>query len=170
MCALKKYKWRNYLVNALLNNIRKNILKFEEDNQVGLLGSYKLCCMESLTQPLIKDLLEIGFDTNKLNSKYYYIAGTMFIIRAKLLKPLQGRYDTNTFRDSSNVSGAHNENAHNIERLFGAIVTLQGFQIITIGNRTLAWLKQNLYVNYITSHGYHLIKICKIPVWRKKVI
>jgi lipopolysaccharide biosynthesis protein len=35
--------------------------------------------------------------------------------------------------------------------------------------RFFARLKKFLYQNTVTSNGYHLIKICKIPVWHRKV-
>ena len=109
-----------------------------------------------------------------------YVGGTMFLARAEALKPLQGRFTAADF-EVSNAEHVSNSFAHVAERLIGFAVTAaglmiecpsgdlrrrrQGFRIRQLGQA----VGDFLYQNRITSRGRHLVKVCRVPVWNRKV-
>lgn len=124
--------WRNMLLDALLSsprNIWKNIQLFKQDNQLGMIGSsYVLLDGEwafaGKVQQLSEEMQKIGLN---MPQHKQFIAGTMFMIRAQLLKPFLF-YDISNFSPSKgNIHDG--ELAHVLERMFGLATLAQGYKI-----------------------------------------
>ena len=104
----------------------------------------------------------------------HFVAGTMFFVRAKLLRPFL-KYKIEDFA-ISDKSIHDNTLAHVLERLFGLAVTAQGYKIQGVKYKSYAWLffiaklKRFLFQKKITRQGKLIIKICKIPVFIKGVL
>ena len=106
-----------------------------------------------------------------------FIAGTMFMCRAGVLKPLQqAPYGIDDFEpyDPFKPGGSL---AHAYERLLGYVVTAQGYKIASWKPKTwkdifqAAALKveQFLFYKRVNRKGKMHVKICKIPVFSKQV-
>lgn len=107
---------------------------------------------------------------------YQYVAGTMFAIKASLLKPLHGVFYSRDFEvaDESHTEGL----AHTIERLFGLLVATSGFRLVPWrGSVKMLRLKHALmrhtgdyfYQRKEKKNGDVIYKILRIPVWRTYV-
>ena len=112
----------------------------------------------------------------RLSRRYKYVGGTMFAIRASLLKPLQGIFYSKDFARSGEVRTE--DLAHEIERLFGACVSAAGMRIVPYrGNLVVhgIWffLKRHVlkffYQRKIKKNGDVIYRILRIPVWRTYV-
>ena len=138
-----------------------------------LSSKYCVACEKRTYQKFISQINEFleksGF--NKMN-KMSFVAGTMFYVRAKLLKPLL-KYTINDFEDS-NCQVKEGTLAHVTERQVGALVLAQGYTIYGIKHDNyakgfiVAAIKRFLYQKKKTAKGYTIVKICRIPVWHKK--
>lgn len=130
--------WRKMLLSFIFSkeNFDKCLEAFN-DSVIGMINNHRLFdrTKETTDNPHLvycidearKLLSEVG-----INAKPYheveYVAGTMFICRAAIFKPLQQMdFDVNQF----SVVNRKNENdlAHVMERVFGWLVTSQGYSI-----------------------------------------
>jgi len=168
--------WGRILWDSLLSTpqrLKSNLLLMEQDPSIGLLGS-SYCLTDSpvdyqkMLPQINHHLAAMGFGhTNQLS----FIAGTMFLAKAKLLLPLKKLKPT----DFAPTDGRIKEGtlAHITERLFGAIITSQGSRICGIKHDCygLKFLIPSIirffYQKKISKSGKTIIKICKIPVYNK---
>ena len=169
--------WKTVLFDALLKDperVQSNLLLLQNNPQIGILSS-KYCITQEkrtykqLLPQINQALIKCGF--HKIQ-QVQFVAGTMFYVRAKLFKPLL-KYTINDFSES-NSQIKEGTFAHVMERLLGAIVTAQGYRLYGLehDNYTrkfiLAAIGYFLFQKKQTEHRL-LIKICKIPVWSKKL-
>lgn len=169
--------WKQILYDALLKDkerVKHNLAILEENPDIGMLSS-KYCITDEkrtyqkLLPQINESLQQCGFEKVE---RVRFVAGTMFYVRAKLLKPLL-KY---TIKDFTESDGNVKEGtfAHVVERLLGALVLAQGYTVhgIKHDNYTkgfiLASIKHFLYQKKQTKHR-QLIKIFKIPVYSKKL-
>ena len=168
--------WGEVLREALLGSseqIKQNYAKFSEDDTIGMLGS-KYCltsekhAYQSLLEQIKSEMARLHLPEN---DKVEFIAGSMFIVRAKLLKPfLQINLDDFAETDGRIKEGTK---AHVYERLFGCAVLAQGKRIEGIkqyhyGKAFLkARIKRFFYQKKQTKSGKTIIKICKLPIYAK---
>lgn len=130
--------WRNMLLSFISSkeNFDKCLEAFK-DPSVGMINNHRLFdrTRETTDNPHLvyclnearKLLSEVGI-TAKPYDEVEYVAGTMFICRAAIFKTLQTmNFDVNRFA----VVNRKNENdlAHVMERVFGWLVTSQGYSI-----------------------------------------
>lgn len=130
--------WRNMLLSFISSKENLNkCLKAFDDGSVGMINNHRLfdrtnaatdnphlvyCLNEAR-----KLLSDVGV-TAKPSDEVKYVAGTMFICRAAIFKKLQQmKLNANQF----SVVNRKNENdlAHVMERVFGWLVTSQGYSI-----------------------------------------
>lgn len=133
-------KWREFLLSFIKdkNTFNTCIKAFENDDTLGMVNNKRLFDTTSIktkdphqkfclnkAKELLKDKANL-----MINPCDYvkYVAGTMFMCRASLLKPLQ-KIDIGI--DNFSTADRKNENdlAHVVERLFGWTITSQGFCI-----------------------------------------
>ncbi len=168
--------WKRILFDALLKNqerVRKNLDILDNRSEIGMLSSAYCVTSETkkywkLLPQINQQLKECGFDAV---DKLSFVAGTMFYVRSKLLKPLL-KYSISDF-DKTDGTIKEGTLAHVMERLFGALVLVQGYTIHGIKHDSykkgfiLASIKHFLFRKKKTKKG-DLIKICKIPVYSRK--
>ena len=123
--------WRNLLLEAILgkNHIKKVRDAFS-NNKIGMSGFGPLLIKFNTEK---YDIFPNKFEeiSSKYNFKYIedhkcYV-GTIFVIRANLLKCLQNKYDISNFQTNTNEKFA--TITWQMEHLFGYIVEAQGYKI-----------------------------------------
>lgn len=170
--------WGKIMWDSMLKSkerIEKNIKILDRQKNIGMIGSAHCFSNEErhylhLIDDINIAMKKMGFDEITHLS---FIAGCMFLCRAKLLKPLLV-YFLNDF-DETNGKIKDETLAHVIERAFGAIVEGAGFDVFQIEEQTYflsflkVALKRLIFQKKITKSGKTIIKVCKIPVYIKQV-
>ena len=168
--------WGKILWEGMLNNqqrIQENLDIMDKNPSIGMLGS--IYCYTNNSKDYTHLLQQINQELQKQNftpiKDLSFIAGSMFLAKAKLLNPLQ----IYNITDFAKTDGKIKEGtfAHVMERLFGALITTQNHTIHTIkhDNYTVEFcivsIKHFIFQKKITKSGKQIIKICKIPVYSK---
>lgn len=176
---LNNHLWSKIMWNALLGSpqkIKQNLQQLETDPKIGLLAAeYTLTnkpnTYESLLPKINRELQSLGYPpTDTLT----FAAGTMFLCRAEVLKPLLKYQITDFPPTDGNIKDG--TLAHVIERLFGAVTTAQGYSLAPAEHNTypisraLSALKRFLYQKKRTKSGKTLIKLCKIPIYHTRPV
>ena len=168
--------WGKVLWDSMLadnKRLSENINILERNDKIGMVGS-KYCFTNS-KKDYANLLPQINTELKKLGQepveKISFIAGSMFLARADIFAPLKAYEITDfTLTDGNIKEGTL---AHIVERLFGALVLGQGYEIKTIKHNgygiyfAYVALKRFLFQQKITNSGKKLIKICKLPVYSK---
>lgn len=122
--------WRDALLTMLkLHNFKSCVKAFETDKQLGATAYYSLIYR---TEPADQDCVNRSKAMlNKLglpSTGFAFVAGTMFMCRASLLKPLQ---QLNYTIDDFEVHQQHGITtlAHVMERMLGWVITAQGYKL-----------------------------------------
>ena len=170
--------WANMLWDALLGSsevVKNNYSILSENPQIGMLGSC-FCLSEKEENPKIRAKMTNECTRLSLAKKdaIAFIAGTMFMVKAKLMQPFLAYRITDFEKVQSKVHDYML--AHCLERLFGMAVLAQGYEIRGVAykqyqfSRLWASVKRFAAQKKITKNGKKIIKICKIPVWQSKEI
>lgn len=158
---------------ATKERLQTNLKILESNTTVGMVGS-KYCLTKS-PKDYGKLLKEINQQLQKLNffpvTKLSFVAGSMYLVRAKCLEPLL-YYKINDFvtTDGNVKEGTL---AHVVERIIGALVEAQGYTIRAVRHNgyglhfLIVSIKRFIFQKKITASGKQLIKVCKIPVYSK---
>lgn len=180
--------WRE---NLLIPYRQKTTLKkyvdyFDKCPQIGMQANYQVIVHKDTYDKKAKKVIDSFFKEHHLpKMKYAFVAGTMFIARAHLFKPLQElKIDLDDFPKETTHAGKHTTQlAHALERFLGYMIYRQGFVISdgAVSTRKQQLYHQKIYLESlltavvrlfwqkkVTSSGKLLIKICKIPVYRRK--
>ena len=178
---ISRNDWYHLLFEGILGSnalFKKNIAKFEANNDLGMIGSKYLITSN------IKNCREVKAGVQELMVKFGYskpqtitfVAGTMFIVRNHLLKQIKDSFSIGDF-EISNPNIKDGTLAHILERVFGCIVIAQGYRLngydknSSIGCSSLLRTASNfVYRKKITKNNYLLIKIFKLPVYHRKLI
>lgn len=179
-CRLKRNKWRLKLMEFMSTpkHINLTLKCFEKHSDIGMISAPELI-ITSQKEDSIADAraerIVRGMGLTIKNHKF--VAGTMFIARAKLFKMWQMfPYDTSDFEEFD-VSHKGGTLAHALERVLGYMVGAQGCKIASYRkNKVYFYLKVALYkfrnfVFYkrINSKNKLHIKICKLPIYSKQL-
>lgn len=178
-CVTKK-RWVNLLMDALLGSEeiwRRNLSAFEQDPHLGMLSSRYLItsepeCSEYLRPEITRLMAKMNLP---MPERITFAAGTMFLVRAELLEPIKRHFSAADFpvTDSSVQDGT---SAHAFERAFGCMVCAQKYEVAGFDKKR--WFENQakfqrvinfFYSNNITSSNHQIIKVCKIPVYYKKI-
>ena len=171
--------WCDVLFDALLKDperIKQNYAFLDENQNVGMLGSaYCLAAKERYYKKLFPRIKQ---EMAKLNlsmpPKIAFVAGTMFIARAAVLKPFL-QVSFNDF-EVTNRKSRDDSKAHVYERLFEAVVLAQGKKVEGIKQEGFlkafisTGIRRFLYQEKNTKSGKIIVKICRIPIYVKKLI
>lgn len=159
--------WRNLLLSFISSkeNLKKSLVAFKNP-AVGMINDHRLFdktrestkSLHSLycLNEARKLLSNVGVCANP-RDEVEYVAGTMFISRASIFKILQKmELKANEF----SVVNRKNENdlAHVVERLFGWIVTSQGYSIsdpYNTGNESFSFFCHSLFCRIISFKLRH---------------
>lgn len=176
--------WFKLLTRGLLGSrklFKKNIRAFEKQPDLGMIGSKHLItsdriCSDTVRGKVGEILAHLGYPRPQ---EIKFVAGTMFIVRARLLAKIKNGFSLNDFSptDGSIKDGTV---AHALERVFGCLVAAEGFRLkgfdkdISDKGRLDFLLRDAqlfcrfMYYNKMTKHNYRLIKIMKLPVYHRK--
>lgn len=179
-----KYITRRYWYKLLMESLigtnkiwNKNISLFEQDEKLGMVGSKYLIVNEEYTSEVVAEKLpeameRVGFDGC---CPIKFIAGTMFIARAKLFKSLAKAYTTIDEFEESNPQMLDGTLAHVLERVLGCMILKQGYSIKGVSKdfifeiySFILAVKRFLFQKKTTRSNKTLIKVCKIPVYSRK--
>lgn len=128
--------WRNYLIDALLGSpkqFQKNIHLMQMDKSIGLIGSRAtlatMGCLEKDDSILFDEMCQnLGIPI----SHGRFIAGTMFLVRAKCFQRIKDmNFKSEDFNHIQQTSG-RSTTAHTLERLLSRIVEIEGYEITTV--------------------------------------
>lgn len=178
-CRFNNALWGRVLWDSMLSKkerLQTNLNILDISAQVGMVGSKY--CLTNSKQDYEKLLPAINHELQKLNispvDELSFIAGSMFLVRAKCLKPLYAYHITDFALTDGDVK--EGTLAHAIERIMGVLISTQGYSIRTIRHNgygiyfMCVALKRFLFQQKITNSGKKLIKICKLPVYSRKCV
>lgn len=178
--CLSDKMWTDSLFSALLGSEKtflQNLKHFKEDSLLGMIGSKRTITSDKthykgLESQIIKEMNRLHL---KMPNTITFVAGTMFLVRSTLLESFKKTYQQDMFLPSDGKV-KDGTLAHVLERVFGLCIISKGYKIEGFDKywelkryHFLHQFLKLLYSNTITSRKYRLIKICKIPVWHKKI-
>ena len=172
--------WFNTLIRALIGSpqiFERNMCEFAKCPEFGMAGSRYLItseteCFKSVQIQVEKILSELGYPTAPIK----FVAGTMFMCRSKLLQPFKEHYTINDFvpTDGKVKDGTL---AHALERVLGSFVIANGYKIKGFDRSLLYTCRLNfqavrrfVYQHKVTNSKYELIKVFKLPVYRRRIL
>lgn len=149
--TMRGYRWRNELVNALVGSkkhFRELLEQWEEDDTIGLICSALSAVIiddDPLFVPLNNELQRLRLEP----TDHRFCAGTMFMVRAKIVKALQTHSITSDifcdFIPKSHIDGSM---AHIYERVLSLLPSALGYKFMPT------------YPNLFTR-----IRVCLTIVW-----
>lgn len=170
-------RWRKYLLDFISSKRNFNTILnvFSHNNKVGMVSNHKVIKKDKKISICVKEkCIELSQKMNLPLTKFEYVCGTMFMVRADLFNVLK---KLNISINDFEIPRSHRDGqlAHVFERMFGFIVLAQGYNIsdaftpkyIQFFERIFFRFFNFLFLYKITSNGKLLIKICKIPVFNK---
>ena len=170
--------WTSLLWDSLLGSKQqfKKALSVLQNEKVGMVAS-SLCITKNkknydyLLPEINNELKKTGFEPM---DKLSFVAGTMFLAKSNVLKPLLN-YQLNDF-EVTNGKIKDCTFAHVVERLISFFVLQQGFELKGVKSHNhfviIIYILLRKFVRFMyqdkkTSSGKRIIKICKIPVFCK---
>ncbi len=169
-------KWRDWALSFLKgNSLKKCIKSFSSNKRLGIIGNFHLITTDNNENDeqakYNSKILAEKLNLTSLN--YSFIAGTMFIGKSILFKPLQQlKLNIMDFEipDEKHSSGL----SHSIERFIGLCVYAQGniikdvfseniYQIICKMFFPFRKIRRFIYRKKINKNGEIVVRICKIP-------
>ena len=185
-CGLTGGKWRETLLKPYQSRERFNAVLsvFEKEPKVGMQADYRVIVFHDIHDKEAKEGAKRFLQQKKWPLlKYGFVAGTVFIVRANILKSIQQLHlDMSDFVSSGQDKSQHRaQAAHMFERLLGYIVYKQGFEIKDAFTpkaqqnwhrfyyRFVNPIVRFLFQKKITKSQKLIVKICKIPVYRRKI-
>ena len=174
-------RWRKYALSMISSkeNFNKCLNVFEQNNKIGMVTDYHLMvCKEREDMESYKNALEILSKLGLKTQKCKYVAGTMFMARThvfKIVSKLNLKIDDFEVPDNKHKKITL---AHVMERLFGCLITAQGYDILDIINNkkynrcNFGWfwkIVRFLYQKKISRSGMLTIKVIKLPIYRKQL-
>lgn len=175
-------KWRNALLDFISSKAKfsRIIAGFYANPKIGMVANYRVHHngFAFKTKELYKTITELMHSMDLKLKHCKHIAGTMFIAKASLFKPLQKlNIDIDNFEIPDKT---HTQNsAHTFERLFGYIIYAQNHTIKdcytprfelyvkepcrVIKNRICHFI----YHKKVTTNNKLIVKFLKIPVYHK---
>lgn len=168
--------WRNAMVDAILGSpdiVAKNLNVFQNDKNVGEIASYYVVMNHKIDK--LDKMIGIKKYVDDKTASITTAVGTMFMIRADLLKKLQG-YKFKITDFSKSDKNVHNGTlAHICEWLFGYITESQGYKIVSLDKNLrsdfLSFLRQIRNMFYKVSenrNGSKTVRIFKISLLKIK--
>ncbi len=178
--SLRGEEWRQALLGFLSSPavFQTYLDAFARNARIGMQADYHLLERRDMYDPESKARLRQWLNGHNLpHRSFRFVAGTMFIARAALMKKVAS-YPW-TLQDFEPAHGHTSSMAHVYERLFGYFISYQGYVLEDgprhwqdmrhrINERVSPCLKQIcrfFYQRKVTSRGRLIIKVCKVPVY-----
>ncbi|MFI3291139.1 MAG: rhamnan synthesis F family protein [Opitutales bacterium] len=159
---LKGDSWRKYLLNFISTKEKfENTLSVLFDKKVAMVSDYRLLLKNRGYDKVAEEKLESFLKEKGFPYiNFYFVAGTMFIAKANVFKPMQNMFSMDDFEVEFKSVG---QMAHLIERFFGYLVYYNNQEIYYTFSqkckRIARCLMYFFYQNKITTSGKRLIKI-----------
>lgn len=141
MINVSQNRWREYLLKFFKSprGFQKALSSFAKKTKLGMLADWHVISSQKFGDP--EACTEAGHLLKTLGLKtksFCFVAGTMFMCRANLLKPLQNLgMELSDFELSSSKTHGGGGKAHALERLFGLLICAQGY---TLEDDCLSWV------------------------------
>ena len=174
--------WRNMLLDPFrtTNRIRKIVETMEHSPNIGIVANYRLYRERKAKREEKSRVANITQALQNLHlsmpPKIKFVAGTMFIARAKVFAPIANSTYTIDSFETPDTQHTDNTLAHTFERVLSYTALAQGYDIrdcytpiwkILIYKIKKLW--KFIYEHKITDSDKRIIKILRIPVWNKKI-
>ncbi len=172
------WNWRNALTSFLTKtNIVKVFKAFADNKKLGMIADSRVILINYNKDKRTTDYTKEIMRKFGMNDKITHAAGTMFVVRAKLMQIIKTmNFKESDFSEFKSIQSG--QLAHNIEQLLGSVVIAQGFEIqdVTTGiGMKIFWRIQRPIQKTIRfffrisrdSNGVK-IKILKIPIYIKR--
>lgn len=179
-CSFVGDEWRRLLLSFMdsPDKVRKVLGIFAAHPKVGMISHYNLIIAAAAEdREANRRAEEIMTAMRLVPGSRRFVAGTMFIARARLLKPLREYPCATEDFELYNKDVPGGSLAHVYERLFGYVITAQGYDIASYAPEThlirLGHLLRRLalFLVRVKINGKNkmVVKICKIPVYSGKL-
>lgn len=136
------YQWRDILVDSLLASpeiFKNNLVRFENDRQLGLLCARETVRYLSQGTPEDLELLECECAKLGIQSKEkFFCAGTMFLARMEPYLFLRSDNVNATLFEGRAKSSSFGTMSHVYERIFTMAVTAHGLKLGTVPYKRLS--------------------------------
>ena len=169
--------WRKKLLNFISGkDVFNRCIEMFNDPGVGMVAGdqgllFDYCTEKASGDPEIYKQVENLFVKN-----YLFVAGTMFIARTSLFSSVLSSASAFEITDRNDNQSL----AHMWERQFGAIVYQKGMRIEAAGENINKSIQLKIYAilypvlkflfhKKITRSNHLLVKVLKVPVFRKKI-
>ncbi len=139
---------------------------------VGMVGEGKLFLNKfSDTLGDYRGVLEVMQRMKMPVQSGFFVAGSMFIVRASLLKPFQGRFRMEEFEIPDRSRG--DCLPHFLERALGYAVYAQGYRLASWDDRPFAlsvyWWRIRRALFHVHYGKHHdIFRVCGIPIWYRR--
>ena len=154
----------------------RHIKYLDIHSRTGMLANYNTIIPNQYDPDQITNNLLQQFrqQNNWPNIEFSFVAGTMFIVRASIFKPLQELTLKST--DFDQINDHSSGLPHMFERLFGYLVYQQGYQLKDIiSPQFQQYLYHNillrypiLYRRYISAKGRLIIKVMGFRIYNSR--
>ena len=154
------------------------IKRFDKNPEIGMISVPELIISSQKEDSVANARAERIMRGMGLQIKNHkFVAGTMFMARAKLFKTWQMLpYDATDFEEFD-VSHKGGTLAHALERVLGYMIAAQGYKIASYRRskfyfyvKVMAYkIKNFIFYKRVNSKNKLHIKICKIPVYSKQL-
>ena len=154
---------------ATPERLAENIKILDNNPKIGMVGSKY--CVTSALRDYKKLLPQINEELQKMQlapvNKLTFVAGSMFLVRAKCLEPLLHYQMTDFAPTDANVK--EGTLAHVVERIIGVVaspvkqISHQRYGLYFM----IVLIKRFLFQKKLTNSGKKIVKILKIPVYSK---
>ncbi len=167
-------RWRDYMLSIVSsrNNFAKTLRAFEHTKQLGLIADFRLQHSKKDPDKVAKTkVLNLAKKLGMNVPKYTFVAGSMFMCRAKLLKPLQNLKLRETDFEEGCKGHSGGQMAHVIERFISLSVLSTGFEIkdVITPNQTMLklykFITDFIFLARVTLSGHFIVTIFAIPVF-----
>ena len=150
----------------------KKALRILFQQRVGMVGDGGLVLNRFADSLRVYDGVEAAMRRMGLSFRgVFFVAGSMFIVRASLLKPFQGRFHMEDFEIPDRSKG--DCLPHFLERALGYAVYAQGYRLASWDGRhfllSVCWWRIRRALFHV-HHGKHhdIFRVCGIPVWYRR--
>lgn len=174
-CNLSKWRWRYKLLSFLKikSNLDKTLNAFLEHDDLGMVGNHELILKEDIHTNLVQKQKIYSLASNYMDkyvniekypaNKCYFIAGTMFIARAKLLNKIK---QLNITYDDFTETGSTKDEfdlAHVFERVICWSITSQTVD----SNKSKHYQIKDVFSNPIKIYLHLLHRWFDNNIWYK---
>ena len=172
-------RWRQYALSFLKTPqvFDKCVKAFDCNSKLGMVANAHLILKKDTNAESADKAADMLNDLEiTKTSRTSFVAGTMFMVRASIMAPLQSLK-----ADMADIPDDRHQQmgvAHAMERLFGGLVWAQGYEIADVYSSfpmtghfwdILRKVSMFFFKRKVDKNGRYTIRICRIPVYSRKL-